>query len=577
MPAYDDSIQLIESLEDAAPNKGIRFVNKHLEESSHSYPDLLRRVRRFARQFHTHGVRQGQKVLVALSTEVDSVCSFLALIYLGAVPFSVASPLVSQDRKAHRRRLLCLVTQHGVDRILASEHLRGIAGASAGIPLEKQLVPPDPNARGTATGPAVTPADVAPDDVAFVQFSSGSTRDPRGVRITHRNLLCNMSSIVQNDHRTEESVGVCWLPLYHDMGLVGCLLSNLIFKNDLVLMDPLCFLTRPVSWLAAISKVSGTVAAIPNFALDICTNLVTDEQLREHAVDLSSFRYVYNGSEPVRLKSIRRFERRFEKYGFVPGSIYPVYGMSEATLMITAPKHGESVVVGRNGGMELPSVGYPLGDFQVRIRDEEGKALAPGQVGEILARGTSIAPGFLRPSVGSTGFTSDGWLATGDLGFLDGAGRLYVTGRKKDLIICQGRNFYGHDVAAGIEELPHVRKGKVCVFTVDTDQQEKAVIMMGQPRIRLNTMGFPKKRGVWAALMRPVQVLLRWISSRITPVDLDDFKATVRKFVLREFGLPVHDVHLVRQFPLTTSGKVARQRCEQLYRDFRKAAAARDT
>lgn len=314
---------------------------------------------------------------------------------------------------------------------------------------------------------ARTGAEVGPDDVVFVQFSSGSTSQPKGVRITHRGLLYNLSLIVDNDRRSEASVWVSWLPLYHDMGLVRGLLTNFILRNTLVLMPPRCFIARPLFWLEAITRFRGTVTAIPNFALDICTRRISEEQLRDSRLDLSSLRYVYIGSEPVRPSSIRRFEERFGPFGFVPGSIYPVYGMAEATLIVSAPAFGRPETIRIFEGMEVPSVGYPLGDFQVEIRDEEGRRLGADRVGEIHLRGTSVSPGYLEDGEGAGGSRGDRWLATGDLGFLDAEGRLYITGRKKDLLIVQGQDFYGHHIAACAEEGLGLRPGTVHAFAVD--------------------------------------------------------------------------------------------------------------
>ncbi len=519
---------LIESLASADPCRGIRLIDRGLRESFHPYPELYGRVLALSGRLHAAGARRGHRVLVALSTNLESITAFFALVRLGAVPFSVSSPLVSQDRAAHRRAIVKLARLYRIDHVLAMKDLEGVAAETGAAEL-------DP-ARSGADAVIPPPAAVSPDDLAFVQFSSGSTSRPKGVRITHRNLLDNLRLIVENDRRTADSVMVSWLPLYHDMGLVGGLLSNLVRHNTTVLMDPLCFLLRPINWLRAVSRHRGTLTAVPNFALDLCTDRITDEQLADEPLDLGSFRYVYNGAEPVRPESIRRFEQRFAPCGFVPGSIRPVYGMSEATLIISAPGFDDRERPVREiDGAPVPSVGRPLGDLEVRIVDERGAALGPGRVGEIRVRGTSITPGYLDAGGGPAGPTPDGWLPTGDLGLLDAAGRLYIAGRKNDLIIHQGRNYYAHDIAARIAELPGVRKGKVFVFGVEHEERERVVVMTAPPR---------RARGG----------------------DAEEFKTAIRRFVLREFGLPVHDVHLVGQMPKTTSGKVARHRCVDIYR-----------
>jgi len=528
-PTPRSLIELIAGLEGTDPGRGILLINSRFQESFHPYAELFARMRAIARRFRAEGVGPGQRVVIPLATDVDAIASFLALVHLGAIPFSVTAPLIGQDREAHRRQMVRLIQVHRVDRLLVAEDLAGIAGSYEDAPAAMALTAPSPSAEEIADPTPVPPAEVSPDDVAFVQFSSGSTSQPKGVRITHRGIVYNVGLIVSCDRRTDSSVWVSWLPLYHDMGLIGGLLTNFLLKNPLVLMHPRCFVTRPVAWLQAISRHRGYVTAIPNFALDICTQRITDEQLREHPLDLGSFRFIYNGSEPVRPASIRRFEERFAPYGFVPGSVRPVYGMAESTLIISAPAFDEPEVVRTVEGMEIPSVGYPLGDFEVEIRDEAQGALPAERVGEIHVRGTSVTPGYLDAG----GLIDGGWLPTGDLGMRDAAGRLFITGRKKDLMIVQGRNFYGHDIAACIEEAYALRSGSVYVFSIERDGQEAVVVML--------------------APAEPPPESLR---------------GDIQKLVLREFGLAIHDLQIVQRIPKTTSGKIVRHVCRQMYLDY---------
>ncbi len=471
-------------------------------------------------------------MLIPLATDVLAFGSFLALVRLGALPFSVTAPLLGQDRDAHRRQMVRLVVAHGVQRLLVSDDLSGIVGVYPETPPEMALAPRRPTAEELADDTPLPAVEVAPDDPVFVQFSSGSTSQPKGAPITHRGLVHNLYLIADNDGRTPESTWVSWLPLYHDMGLVGGLLTNLLHKNALYLMHPRCFIIRPISWLAAITRHRGNVTAIPNFALDLCVERVTDEQLAETPLDLSTFRYVYNGAEPVRLGSLRRFEEKYVPHGFVPGSIYPVYGMAETTLIVSAPHRDEPEVSRRIEGMDVPSVGYPLDGFAVEVRDDDGRVLGADRVGEIHIKGICVTPGYLDPSGASDGLIRDGWLATGDLGMLDAAGRLYITGRKKDLLIVQGRNFYGHDIAATLETKLKLRSGGAYVFGLDRDGREQVIVMLADP----------------GADRDPKQVNLE-----------------VRRAVLHEFGLPVDDVLFVPRIPKTTSGKVVRHVCQQMY------------
>jgi acyl-CoA synthetase (AMP-forming)/AMP-acid ligase II len=534
-------VDLIEGLQHSDPTKGILLVNSRFQESFHSYADLFRRTQALAGEFRAQGIRQGQRVLTLLGTDIDAIGSFLALVRLGAVPLSVPAPLIGQDREAYRRQIVRLICLHRVDRLVVSEELAGIAGAYAEAPGEMALRFRAPTVEEAAAAGSVEPAAVAPEDIAFVQFSSGSTSNPKGVKITHRSLLHNIGVILDNDLRTPDSVFVSWLPLYHDMGFVGGLLTNFVHRNALVLMHPRCFVARPIVWLEAITRHRATVTAIPNFALDVCTERVTEEQLRERVLDLSTLRYIYNGSEPVRVASIRRFEEKFVRHGFVPGSIYPVYGMAEATLIITAPHRDEPEIVRRIEGMEVPSVGYPLGDFEVQIRDDDGVLLGREHIGEIHVRGTSVTPGYLEGAGASHDVIRDGWLATGDLGLVDQESRLYITGRKKDLLIVQGRNFYGHDIAACVEEGLGLRAGSAYVFSIDREGQEAVIVMLALPK--------PSEDEAMEGGGRAVE----------------RFRVDVQELVHREFGIAVHDVHLVPRIPKTTSGKIIRHVCQQMY------------
>ncbi len=520
--------------------RGIVFVDRTFRLHSCTYADLARGVAAAKRFFRGRGVRPGDRVLLSMGTEPAMVRAFLGLLHLGAIPFSVAPPLMGQDAGAYEARLVRLARAYRVGAVLETGPLRGLASkigtATVALPRPPQETdaPPVPS--------LLEPLSRRGDEVAFVQFSSGSTSDPKGVPITFANLLDNLQLIVQNDRRRADSVMVSWLPLYHDMGLVGGLFSNFVRGNAAVLLDPLGFIARPVSWLRALSRAGGTLSPIPNFALDLCTDRIPDPQLEEERLDLSTVEYVYNGSEPVRLRSIERFEQRFGPFGLRRGCIYPVYGMSEATLIVTAPAYGEPVVTREIEGRRFPAVGFPLGDFDVRICDEQGRALQAGRVGELWLRGSSVTPGYWDPAGRFSGRTPEGWLPSGDLGTRDEAGRVYITGRKKDLILHRGRNFYGHDIAGEIEVLPWVRKGKTYVFSVDLEGEERVVVLLG----------YPREAGRDSAGGRP----------------LADYAEEIRAFVFRRFGLPVHDVRFVSRLPKTTSGKVARHLCERLYLDM---------
>lgn len=509
-------VDLIESLAEADPRRGVVFVDIRRRESRTSYPELHRSIVSASRSMQAQGVQCGDRVLVALRNDLTSIVAFLGLIRMGAIPMSVQSPLLSQDRNAHRRRLGHLRATHRIPWVMESPDLADLTG-----PGFRRV---SASSSTDSTGGALAAVAVESTDDVFVQFSSGSTDHPKGIRITHRNLLYNLDLIVRNDGRKPDDCQVGWLPLCHDMGLIGCLLSNLVTPNDTVILDPMCFLTRPAIWLHQASKHGGTTTAIPNFGLDVCTDRIKDDHLDGHAVDLSRFRYIYCGSEPVRPRSVRRFEQRFARWGLRAGSVFPVYGMAETTLIVTAPEPREPLVTERVDGVEVPSVGRPLGDFDVELRDGD----------RIWVRGTSVSPGYLGPG---SPHGAGGWLDTGDLGRIDDRGRLFITGRSNDLILHQGRNFFGHDIAETLERSLDIRSGKVFALAVPSNGRERVVIVGASPRGHRPGSG----------------------------PGLAPFADRIRRTVLEEYGLPVDDVLIVRQMPKTTSGKIDRRRCKELY------------
>lgn len=582
MAARDFStlVELLEGMQDIHPDRGIRLVSPHFREAYYPYRELYRRVLFHADHLLRQDIEAGQKVVVPLTTDVDVIGSFLALVWIGAVPVSVSGQLAGQDRSAYVRQVFSLRERFGFDRVLVDRALGTELADDVGFDPLLTADPYPPELDPDRTAPRVPAAPARPDDLAFIQFSSGSTGDPKGVQITHRNLCTNLKLIVNNDGRSERDVGLIWLPLYHDMGLVGGFLSNLVHHNTLVLLNPVCFLMKPVTWLDYASRYRCTISAGPNFAFDMCNTRVRDSHLEARKPDLGSLAYIYNGSEPINPDVVERFYERFEPYGLRRGVVHPVYGMAEATLIVTAAPRGADILVRAVDGQRVVCVGRPLGDFEVRIADEAGRELPPDVAGEIVVRGSSVTPGYYaNPEENGERFR-DGWFRTGDLGLLDGEGRLFVTGRIKDLIIVNGRNYYAHDIAAKIEELPFVRRGKTHVFGYNLAGREQ-VIVMTVPETSMST-------GVRAKLdelkrfltTEPGSWLLKRLGKRLeefvrtmNPQDTELLKEAVKQYLLREFGLPIHDVFLVPKIPRTSSGKVRRHECEAMYEGYLQSAA----
>ena len=339
---------------------------------------------------------------------------------------------------------------------------------------------------GIATGAAVwRDAALRTQDLAFLQYTSGSTGDPKGVMLTHANLLANLRAMGPTVAANSDDVFVSWLPLYHDMGLIGACLGSLYYAFPLVVMSPLSFLARPARWLRAIHHHRGTLSAAPNFAYELCVRAIQDHELE--GLDLSSWRMTINGAEPVSPATLERFIARFAPYGFRREAMAPVYGLAECSVGLALQPPNRGPVIDRvrrdafmTGGraepaspddaaiLQFPACGPPIPGHQIRIVDENGRELPDRREGRLEFKGPSATAGYYRnPEATHRLFPhGDDWLDSGDRGYL-ADGDVYLTGRVKDLIIRGGRNIYPYELEQAIGEIPGIRKGCVAVFASD--------------------------------------------------------------------------------------------------------------
>jgi amino acid adenylation domain-containing protein len=407
---------------------------------------------------------------------------------------------------------------------------------------------------------------LGPDSIAFLQYTSGSTSDPKGVAVSHGALAANERRIQKGFNQSEESVVVGWLPLNHDMGLIGNVLQTLFSGGQCILMSPGAFLQQPVRWLRAISRYRATTSGGPNFAYDLCCRRIPPE-LRE-GLDLSSWEVAFNGAEPVRAETLEEFVRTFEPYGFRAAALRPCYGLAESTLLVTLAAPGErlsrafaaaplekglAVEAEEGGRRRLVSAGTGFDDQRLVIADPEtGAELSPGQVGEIWLASPSIAQGYWRkPEVNAEVFAArlrDGggpFLRTGDLGFVH-AGQLFITGRRKDLIIIRGRNHYPQDIERTAEAShPSLRSGSGAAFSLEQDGEERLLIV------------------------HEVQ--------RGEAFDVEAITEALRRAVAEEHEIHLQELVLVRHgtLPKTTSGKLRRGATRQAYLEGRLTEVAR--
>jgi len=391
---------------------------------------------------------------------------------------------------------------------------------------------------------APDPEPVVLEDLAFLQFTSGSTSKPKGVMVTFGNLAANAKAIMVDGLKsTPDDKGVSWLPLYHDMGLIGFVVAPLYTLVQVMFLPTMAFIRRPSIWLDAIHRFRGTITFAPNFAYALATRAVTDSQAATW--DLSCMRHLGCGAEPIQAEVMRGFLKRFEKYGLAPTSVLPSYGMAESTLAITfhgvldtlrtdrvsvdAMRAGNATTI-PSGGMELVGCGRPFPGHELAIMNAKGEPLGPRKVGEIWVKGPSVTKGYFGDARATEETFGGGWLRTGDLGYV-AEGELFICGRAKDLIILNGKNYYPQDIEAVVSKSAGVRDGQCVAFSrLDEKGAEHCVI-------------------VAEAKIGPRAGTAEEIASQIISI------------VRAEVGIVPGEVHLIKRgtLPKTSSGKVRRR------------------
>ena len=405
--------------------------------------------------------------------------------------------------------------------------------------------------------------ELTSDTLAFLQYTSGSTGDPKGVMITHGNIIYNSKAINQCFEDTPESQGVSWLPPYHDMGLIGGILQPLYVGASMVLISPVDFLQKPIRWLQAISRYGGTTSGGPNFAYDLCANRISPEQ--KSTLDLSAWKVAFNGAEPIRAETLQRFSEAFAECGFRPAAFYPCYGMAETTLIVSGGipsrepviRHVKAEALEQNhitlletpqpGSRTLVGCGHTILDQDIIIVDPKAQVQRPsGRVGEIWVAGRTVAQGYWNREVESqatfAAYLSDTrqgpYLRTGDLGFLDSEGELFVTGRLKEIILIRGRNYYPQDIERIAEKsCPALRANSGAAFSVEINGRERLIITHEVER------------------------------SYLRKLNVAEIARAIRRAVSEEFGLQVHTILLLKTNSLlkTSSGKIQRRVCRQAF------------
>ncbi len=581
MTPPDTSFNLIDLLRTRARTAPSRsaytFLADGVVESAHlSYQDLDARAQAIASRLRDQEAH-GQRALLLYPPGLDFIVAFLGCLYAGVV--AVPAYPAKSRRALPRLRAIANDANPRFALTRAAEQAR-FESICAGSPelKEVQWLATDTlvadsmsdsaesdNAESYVASGEFNPDSPAPDQLAFLQYTSGSTAAPRGVRVTHGSLSHNLGMIRQAFGQTSKSVIVGWLPVYHDMGLIGNLLLPLWVGARCILMSPVAFLQQPLRWLQAISRYRATTSGGPNFAYELCARKLTSTDVE--GLDLTRWQVAFNGSEPVRAETLGRFAAAFESCGFRSQAFFPCYGLAEATLLVSgghvttrsvasvAERDLEQGVVTRtdNPG-ERTLVGCELSEFapDVRIVDPESAVpCAAGRVGEIWASGPSIADGYWNrpsqtardfgatlcdaPAFAKTRCLHKRWLRTGDLGFLQD-GQLFVTGRLKDLIILRGRNLYPQDIEWTAERShPAIRPGSCAAFSVD-HRGEECLVIVGELERRRNH-------------------------------EAAQASEALRRAVGQSHEAPIHEVVWVRFGTIlkTSSGKIRRRACRSQY------------
>ena len=582
--ATDSIVETAETLIDVIRYRGIHdaarahlLITEDDERGEHhftlTFGELFTAAQKCAEELARRGVPPGGRVSLMLPTSRQFFICYTGILLAGAIPVPIYPPFRADRVEEYAARqsailnnaevclLLTFRRAEAVAKLLKPrvKSLLGVVDARRLLEVAEKEPPPAPGALPTfLTGSRMRKGS----DIALLQYTSGSTGNPKGVVLTHANLLANMRALAQAVQLGPADVGVTWLPLYHDMGLIGAWLTLYLYGVPVVVMSPLGFLTRPERWLHAFSKHKGTIAAAPNFAYELCVRKISDKTME--GVDLSSWSRALNGAEPVNPETLERFAQRFAKFGFRRESLLPVYGLAEASLGVTVPPLDRGPLVdcvqrdaftiqgravpasaGEEGSISFVSSGKPLAGHDVLIVDAEGNELPDRTEGFLWFRGPSATSGYYSNPEATAQLFPRGpamspdeypWLNSGDRAYR-ADGEIYVTGRVKDIIIKGGRNLYPHEVEELTSSVEGIRKGCVVAFGLkDEDSGTEKLVIVAE--------------------------------SRETQADSRAaIAAKITDQVSRGLGLPPDRVELIPpgSIPKTSSGKLRRDETKQLY------------
>ncbi|MBE0613105.1 MAG: AMP-binding protein [Burkholderiales bacterium] len=449
-----------------------------------------------ASRLAAHGLQPGQTVAIMLPTGRDYLFSFFGVLMAGGIPVPLYPPARPAQIEEHLRRHAGILGNCRASMLITIPEAKTVALLlRAQVESLQRVLMPDELAGGDA---AFQQMPAKPGDIAFLQYTSGSTGNPKGVALTHANLVANIRGMGEAVQAGANDVFVSWLPLYHDMGLIGAWFAALYLGFPTVLMSPLAFLSHPSRWLWAIHRHRGTLSGGPNFAYELCMKRIEERDL--DGLDLSCWRYAFNGAEPVSPATLSAFGARFARFGLPAHALKPVYGLAEASVGLTFPAPGAPNRIDRiertayqnqgvarpdadaTGALEVPCCGRVIAGHYLRVVDSAGVELADRREGRLQFMGPSATRGYYRNPEQTKKLFDGDWLDTGDLAYL-ADGELYLSGRAKDVIIRGGRNLYPYELEQAVGALAGVRKGCVAVFgSTDPDSGTERVIVLVETR-----------------------------------------------------------------------------------------------
>ena len=527
-----------------------------------TYGELAARARDVGRGLLMRDIVPEDRVALMLPTGVDFFVAFFGILYAGAIPVPIYPPMRLSQLEEHLRRQAGIVRNAGARLLITLPEGRRLAGL---LRAQTEVLEAFESIASleTPTAPTPLPQLANPQSTALIQYTSGSTGDPKGVALSHANLLANIRAMGEVMEASSADVFVSWLPLYHDMGLIGAWLGCLYFGALLYAMSPLSFLVRPESWLWAMHRFRATYSASPNFGFALCLDKIPEASLA--GLDLSSLRMIANGAEPVSVQTLRRFIDRFGRYGFPAGAMAPVYGLAECSVGLAFPPLGRVPIVdqvdrdrlsvhglaepAKPDGLktlEIVACGQPLPGHEIRIVDEAGHELGERQEGRLEFRGPSTTRGYFHNEAKTRELIHGGWLDSGDRAYMAG-GDVYVTGRVKDIIIRAGRHLYPQDIEEAVAGVPGIRKGGVAVFGVaDATAGTERVVVLAETRET-----DPARQAA--------------LQSRAHAIVTDAAGAPPDEIVLTPPG----------SVPKTSSGKIRRSAAKDLYQSGRLGPARR--